>query len=304
MTRRTALICFTVLALGTALVLLVWHRDKVTRTDVTPVGLDYGAASSRQVDTNTQLKSAKQGLFQPASACRYASNLLTEIQAAIASGDRAKLDFAMTSLLPELVLIDTPAAAQLAEANQNVQTREELLMRTAQLLAQQDVQGALGWADALTNAVDRDAAISAVCLQVAIDDPAQAVQLRQQFAEQTQPDTLTPCLVQQWAEKDLAGALDWALARLEGKQRDDALARIAFVLAESNPLEAARLVALQIQPGEDQVEAAISVLHKWAGVDPAAAKTWVDLFPEGTVRDRAVAELGGVGLGNMYPVAK
>lgn len=304
MTRPRVITCFMVLALGMALVLLVLHPDKLTRTDVGPVGFDYSAAGSSRWDAKTQPRPAKPSLFQPAPVYRFASNLVAEIEAAIVSGDPAKFDFAMTNLLPELVTIDPPAAARLAEANQSAQTRDELLMRVAQFWAHLDVQGALDWAGALTNAVERDAAVSAVCLQVALDDPARAVQLRQAFVEQTQPDTLMPCLVQQWAEKDVAGALDWALAHLDGTQRDDAIARIAFVLAKSAPIEAARLVTSQIPPGEVQLEAAISVLHQWAGVDPGAAKSWVDRFPEGTVRDRAVAELTGVGLGHVYPAAQ
>jgi hypothetical protein len=38
----------------------------------------------------------------------------------------------------------------------------------------------------------------------------------------------------------------------------------------------------------------MSVLHQWASRDLAAAVKWVELFPEGEVRSRAVNELAGV----------
>jgi len=55
-----------------------------------------------------------------------------------------------------------------------------------------------------------------------------------------------------------------------------------------------RFVVKQIPPGLTQTEAAIMVVHQWALRDPAGAASWVESFPEGPIRDRAVNELKGL----------
>lgn len=273
-----------------ALGLLIWHRPRLVRPGTGPTEYPPNTGSTQRNEL-VQIRPPNPRSFHAAPTHRTTSELVAEIQAAITSGDPNMLDYAITNLLPRLMLTDVAAAAQFAETNQCTQVREEFLLRVAELWAAQDHQSALAWAATLTNATERIATIDAVCLHIAQADPAQALQVRQQSIEQDQPDWLTPCLVQQWAEKDSDAALAWALSQPPGKVRDESLARIAFVLARSKPWDAAQLVANQITPGDEQVEAAISVLHQWARLDPAAAKAWVNCFPEGPLRDRAIAEL-------------
>jgi hypothetical protein len=97
-----------------------------------------------------------------------------------------------------------------------------------------------------------------------------------------------------WASKDIAAATKWALARPAGEERDNLLARVAYVLAEKNPREAATMVVNNLAPGDAQIEAAISIVHQWALQDWNAAKEWVDTFPEGPLRDRAQNEVAGI----------
>jgi hypothetical protein len=54
------------------------------------------------------------------------------------------------------------------------------------------------------------------------------------------------------------------------------------------------LVVERIPPGEAQVEAVISVLHRWATVDPIGAASWVEKFPGSDVRERALNEIAAV----------
>ena len=79
-----------------------------------------------------------------------------------------------------------------------------------------------------------------------------------------------------------------------GEERDRLLGRVAFTRSKENPIEAAKLVAEWISPGEVQNEAAISVLHQWALRDPKAALAWARLFPEEGLRDRALNEMANI----------
>jgi hypothetical protein len=66
---------------------------------------------------------------------------------------------------------------------------------------------------------------------------------------------------------------------------------VALVWSKSDPAEAARLVLNQIPAGDNQNEAVISVVYQWALQDREAAKSWVQLFPEGALRRRAMNEI-------------
>lgn len=101
-------------------------------------------------------------------------------------------------------------------------------------------------------------------------------------------------LTQQWAARNHAAALAWAMDQKAGVTRDRLIQRIAFVQAQSSPADAAWLVVEQIPSGAIQADAAISVLHQWALKDLAAAGAWVQRFPEGALKHRAEQEIQGL----------
>jgi hypothetical protein len=66
---------------------------------------------------------------------------------------------------------------------------------------------------------------------------------------------------------------------------------VALVWSKSDPAEAARLILDQIPAGDHQNEAVISVVYQWALQDKKEARAWVQLFPEGALRQRALNEI-------------
>ena len=164
----------------------------------------------------------------------------------------------------------------------------------ARLWAARDSGRALAWAAGLKTEEERETALTDVCVQIAAVDPAKAIQLRAEHVREGEPSSALDDLAHQWAEKDFPPALDWTLAHSHGAQRDALLAQLAFVKALDAPFDAATLVANEVQPGEAQNEAVISVLHQWARRDLTAATSWVGQFPDGPLRERAVLELAGM----------
>jgi hypothetical protein len=94
-----------------------------------------------------------------------------------------------------------------------------------------------------------------------------------------------------WAESNNEDALAWVQSQPRGARRDSLLARIAVVHAARDPARAASLVASEIQAGDVQRDAALSVLREWASQDTNAAAEWASRFPEDSVRELARAEL-------------
>jgi hypothetical protein len=213
--------------------------------------------------------------------------LVSQIEKAIASGNEVH------DTLPKLVDLDPAAAAALIAKMQPGPLREQYLLRLAQLWAAQHPGAALHWASTLQDDTERVSAIGTVCLEMAQVNPEAAIQAMEKLGLSNDKSTLDN-LVQLWAAKDISAATAWAVARAGGDARDSLIARVAYVLSETNPRQAAKMVVNNVPAGEIQSEAAISIVHRWALQDWNAAKAWVDLFPPGALRDRAENEIAGM----------
>ncbi len=198
-------------------------------------------------------------------------------------------EIVFTNLLPALIALDPAAAARLVEATTNEQGHEELMRQLIQTWTTSDATAAFAWAGQLADTNEQQRALIYATKQMAELDPAAAAKAALCLADGQ--DAVMGDIALTWAGKDLAGALSWAASQPVGKQRDEIMARVAFEESLTAPETAANLVIDQIPPGPAQDEAAMSVLHQWAIQDFAPAKAWAELFPAGSLRDRAIIEL-------------
>jgi hypothetical protein len=152
---------------------------------------------------------------------------------------------------------------------------------------------AAAWLLSAPDSPQRDIVAETVCPQMAETNPAAAVTLAEQCsgAGTNIMGNLLDNLAQIWADQDERAAYAWAVAKSPGEERDRLLHRIALVESKTDPTEAAHMVAEQMSPGENQNEAAISVLYQWAQRDAGAALAWAQSFPVGDFRDRAIKEV-------------
>ena len=160
--------------------------------------------------------------------------------------------------------------------------------------ARQQPEKALEWALHQPDGSQRHEVLVDVCYQVAQSDPATALFMAQQLHLNQGQGAVIENLVQQWAAQDVSAAYIWAQAQPTAEEKNGFMARIAFVQAQTDPADAARLVVEQITPGQTQAEAVMTVLHQWALQDMQEANTWAQLFPAGALRDRAMNELNGM----------
>ena len=153
----------------------------------------------------------------------------------------------------------------------------------------QNPEKALAWMRSAAAGETRDTVVEIVCARVAESNPTEAVLLAERYAGGC--SNLLENLVHQWADQNEPAARAYALNKPPGEERDRLLSRVAFARSKENPADAAKLVGEWISPGEVQNEAAISVLHQWALRDPDAALAWAQLFPEESLRGRALKEV-------------
>lgn len=129
------------------------------------------------------------------------------------------------------------------------------------------------------------------CLALSERDPLAAMDMAVAKNLTDADPGLLASLVNQWAIKDFDGACKWIKTQESGAWRDDMLARLACLRAQTDPLDAARLVTAEILPNPARDEALISVLHQWALQDPETAEIWAGSFSDDKLKSRALAEL-------------
>jgi hypothetical protein len=146
---------------------------------------------------------------------------------------------------------------------------------------------------ALPSREQQDEALARICYEWAGFDPRGAVENAIEWELDEVPG-LFGNLAQQWASADISAAREWTRLQPSGEIRSELVSRIGFVMSQDDPLTAARYVLEELETGDSQTEAVISVLHQWALQDPAAASSWAGTFPAGALRERALQELAGI----------
>jgi hypothetical protein len=210
--------------------------------------------------------------------------------------DLQKRERLLGKLFQAWVVRDAAGAAEFALGIGDKSMRREALLQVTSNWAIQDPDAALKWAVDAKYETDyeRQMATSMICTEVARTDPKEALRLAQDYRIDERNDEILPNLTRRWAELDASAASDWVVQQPPGEKRDRLILSIAETLVNNSPTRAAKFILQQIPPGEGQNQAVLSILPQWALVDMPGAKAWAELFPEGSLRDRAMEALNGV----------
>ncbi|MEK7953529.1 hypothetical protein [Luteolibacter soli] len=214
------------------------------------------------------------------------------IATALGSADRETAATALEVLLPDLTKRDLPAAAELAQGLDPWAQRQRALLFVAGAWASSDPEAGVEWCESLGNAEEQHYCIRTICNQLAITDPARAMTLAEEHGG-SEKNALAEDIMHHWPRKDLKAAMAWVENRQDPGLKDSLWNHLALSLAEIDPKQAANLAAERISSEKIQDEAVISVLHQWALKDRNAAAEWVELFPDGPLRERAKGEVLG-----------
>lgn len=168
--------------------------------------------------------------------------------------------------------------------------RENALRDLAQAWGREAPLAAERWARALLDPAERERALTQVCLEVSVQDPREALRIAQ--ANELHSGILQ-AIAARWAGMDFAAASAWVDDAPAGEVRDRVLLQLIQSRASETPAEAAAMLSQSKLNHDAQEEAAIGIVHQWLLKDPAAAREWVDRFPEGSTKERAMAEIQG-----------
>ncbi len=148
---------------------------------------------------------------------------------------------------------------------------------------------ALVRAESLADAGERDKAIVKVAWDAIETDPALA---REALAKITPGSVLKIPLIQHFAmrmaDEDPDAALEWASTLESEREAAAARARIALVIADTDPARAANLLSEHGLANREFDVAVVQVLQHWAGKSPPDAAAWVAMFPPGDFRKEGI----------------
>jgi hypothetical protein len=224
-----------------------------------------------------------------------ASGFLTGFHAIASDTDGVRRDAGLAELAGRWVGKDPGEALDFARQLPAGEVRDTFIRQLLVAWAGENVEAALSWSDQLENESEHKHVRSVICIAFAeISGKCdQALELAIQHGAEEGGDGLLENLAMQWAARETKAPLEWVRQQPAGEWRDRLMARVAFVLAKSDPFNAACHVAEEMEPGPMQHEAVISVLHQWAKTDFAAASDWAGNLPTGPLQERAMNELTG-----------
>jgi hypothetical protein len=225
-----------------------------------------------------------------------AGDLLTGFHAIASDTDCVRRDAGLAEIAVRWVGRNACEALDFARQLPAGELRDTFLRQLLVAWAGKDVEAALSWSDQLENESEHKHARSVVCIAFSeiSGNCDHALELAIQHGADEGGDGLLENLAMQWAARETKAALEWVRQQPAGEWRDRLMARVAFVLAKSDPFNAACHVAEEMEPGPMQNEAIISVLHQWAMSDFTAASDWAGTLPTGVLRERAMNELTGL----------
>jgi hypothetical protein len=231
----------------------------------------------------TALRDASTGGTAPAAADHEptrsdggADSALTSdsVEQVLAEAPHERRDLVLSELLARLVSSNAPAAARIAEREEDSYMREAALRVVAQSWTRSDPVAAINWAASLGDQEERDAALANAALELAVSRPQLALQILDRRSAPPSPDPTLAGVVQQWATNDFTAAYAWADAQPAGPDRDALLARLVFARVEQHPADAARIANIAFSADGPRMDAISSIALRWGAADPMAAREW------------------------------
>lgn len=223
-----------------------------------------------------------------------AGDFITGFHAASHDKDGVRRDAGLAEIAGRWIDRNPHEALEFARRLPPGEVRNTFLRQLLVAWAGKDTASALSWSDQLENDSEHRYARSTICTELAKEDPRQALELAIGHGADEASDGLLENLAMQWADRETTSAMEWVRSQPSVEWKERLVARVAYVLAKTDPCAAACRVAEDMTPGTAQNEAVISVVHQWAQIDPEAAARWVDELPSGALQERALSELAGI----------
>jgi hypothetical protein len=166
--------------------------------------------------------------------------------------------------------------------------RPEALNRLARVWSRTDGRAAVGWANSITNDREREAALLGICTAETTLTAQEIFNIGMAMQSAEAKALVTSSALRKWGLDAPEEALRWGVRNgAAGEQ----MAELLMNIAESKGAREAAASLPYLENKIDQGNSAIGLLQRWSVQEPTAALDWLERFPEGELRDRAVVQL-------------
>jgi hypothetical protein len=196
-------------------------------------------------------------------------------------------------LLQRWAANDLPAAV-LALDQLRAEDRPEAYERLAAVWAKQDLSAAIAWTEQLPEGAERQQAALSIAYEAAFTNPREALVLAGQMPVPPEKRDLISQAASSWAAGEPELAAGWAKQIQDQPLREQVLAAIATAWADQDPAAAAQLVLDSLSQGREQENAVLGIVQRLTFKNVEAAAAWVAEFPDGALRETALAEMNRI----------
>lgn len=184
-----------------------------------------------------------------------------------------------------------PAAALSSISNLPESDRLPSKIRLAEMWGRHDFPAARDWV--MLSTISRPDLLAALGRGAISSRPRDVMALGDELATEQERVSFFTTMVQAWASTDPTAAAEWAdeCGLVEKPSIQTAL---VIQLAQDDPRQAATYIAVSMEPGPAQDQAALTVAARWAALDPEAANEWAHALPDSDLQQRVLAAVASL----------
>lgn len=180
-----------------------------------------------------------------------------------------------------------PSLARELMARLDEQDLENVAHSAAYMLARNDLEGSLAWAEGLPEGDTRENALSAIYSEWSREDPEQAALYGLKIGDDDQRRRNLGNALGQWAYQDAVEAMTWAVENLKKEDQEKLIPQsLLSRWVDQDSAAAAEWVAA-LPEGELRKSSVTSLVSNWVNDDLVATGEWIKRLPKGESRDGA-----------------
>jgi hypothetical protein len=166
--------------------------------------------------------------------------------------------------------------------------RQEALSAVGGIWARKSFDEAAAWAEKLPAGGERNKVLESVAYEAVYSEPIDALNLVSALPSSESRNEIVLNASATWAATAPREALAWAEKVPDKGLREQVTSSIAMKWGETDPVAAGQLASKSLPAGPLQDRTVIAIVERWAFTNEAAAKAWVEKFPEGELRKKAL----------------
>jgi hypothetical protein len=156
--------------------------------------------------------------------------------------------------------------------------------------ANRSASQAVDWARNLPDETEKGRALLAIAGEVGRDHPNEAMEIANEAAESPAKYESLGRLISESVHQSPIGA-ESLLKSLENHPEKESLSALGLVAwADVDPVSAGKFAVENLSPGKALDDAALAIVQRWAQKEPGDAESWARQFPDGDLKDTAIAE--------------